>query len=184
MKEGKTVNSDLLAKWTVIITNIAIVVGLAFVGLEFRNNTRSAESERIDSLTQGSSDIHKLSIQDASLSKILLQSKVDSGSLTEGERDRAQHYMVLNFLNFRRIHRAYQSGLLPDDIYEDETAGIGFAFSSDLGREVIESFNSNDNLESDTWDIIKKSAEQAQAYCRDTKNICLDRYKVSRSDLK
>ncbi len=49
-------NSDLLTRWTAIITNIALVIGLAFVGLEFRNNTRAIEAERIDSFIEGVAD--------------------------------------------------------------------------------------------------------------------------------
>jgi hypothetical protein len=170
------VSSDLVAKWTAIITNIAVVIGLAFVGLELQNSMLSAQSERIDSLTQGSSDIHRLTIQDAGLSKILLLSNDDPESLTKSDLDRVQHWMVLNYLNFRRIYRAHQSGLLPNEVYEVEKAGVGFAFSSETGRNVIDSFHSSNVLTNEVWEIIRESAEQARAYCLDPKNICLDRY--------
>ena len=170
-------NSDLLTRWTAIITNIAVVIGLAFVGLEFRNNTRAVESERIDSLTEGGTEIGQIAIGDAELTEILLRSYEEPESLSKIERDRVQHWMVANYANFRRIRRAHQSGLLPDDVYEVERAAIGFAFSSDIGLEVIDVFRGSQVLENDSWEVISQSAEQARAYCGDPKNACLDRYK-------
>ena len=175
--------SDRITNWTAIITNIAVVVGLFFVGLEFRNSTRSAESERIDSLTQGSIDINRVYVEDAQLSDIILRSYTDPDSLTPTDRDRLQHLIVISYLHFRRIHRAHQSGLLPDEVYEVEKSGIGFAFASSIGRDVIESFHSSDALRGEVWGIIRESSEQARAYCADPQNICLDRYKTSLAEL-
>jgi hypothetical protein len=39
-------SDGLLTRWTGISTNIAVVVGLLFVGLEFRHNTRAIEADR------------------------------------------------------------------------------------------------------------------------------------------
>lgn len=172
---------DRITKWTAIITNIAVVLGLVFVGLEFRNSTRSAESERIDSLTQGSIDINKIYLEDAQFSDIILRSYTDPESLTPTDRDRLQHLIVISYLHFRRIHRANEAGLLPDDVYEIEKSGIGFAFSSSVGQEVIESFHASSALRGEVWGIIQESAEQARRYCADNKNPCLDRYESLRT---
>jgi hypothetical protein len=169
-------NSDLLTRWTAIITNIAIVIGLVFVGLEFRNNARAVESERIDSLTEEGAEIQRIAIGDAELTDILLRAYAEPESLTKTERDRAQHWMIVNYTNFRRVHRAHQAGLLPDDLYEVERAGVGFSFSSDIGLEVIDVFRSSQSLKNDSWEVVSESAEQARAYCDNSQNACLDRY--------
>ena len=173
-------SSDQIVKWTAIFTNIAVVVGLVFVGLEFRSNTRTVEAERIDSFTQGSLELHKLSVEDAELTEILLQAYENAESLTKNDRDRAQHWMVINYLNFRRIKEAHEAGVLPDDVYETEKAGIGFVFSSDIGQEVIESFTSSSLLNT-AWDDIRESAESARVHCLEPENRCLDRYKTPRN---
>lgn len=175
--------NERITKWTTIVTNVAVVIGLLFVGLEFRNSTRSAESERIDSLTQGSIDINRVYVEDEKLSDIMLRSYTDPGSLSPTDRDRLQHLILISYLHFRRIHRAHQSGLLPDDVYEIEKSGIGFAFASSIGREVIQSFHSSDALRGEVWGIISESSEQARAYCSDPQNICLDRYNISPIEL-
>ena len=169
-------DSNLITKWTAIITNIAVVVGLVFVGLEFRNSTRAFESERIDSFTQGSLDIQKMSVGDSELSDILLKSYSAPDSLTKTEIDRAQHWLTLNYANFRRIHTAYLSGLIPDHIYEMEIAGVGFNFASDIGVDVIEVFLSSAALDNETWEVLRESTEKARAYCKNLENKCLERY--------
>jgi hypothetical protein len=142
----------------------------------------AVEADRIESFTQGSSEIQRIAIEDAELTKVLLQVNAEPDSLTKTDRDRAQHWMVMNYLNFRRIHRAYQSGLLPVDIYETERAGVGFSFSSEIGSKVIEAFSSSNVLDNEVWEIVRKSANQAQAYCLDSQNVCLDRYITSRGE--
>ena len=63
-------NSDLLTRWTTIITNIAVIVGLIFVGLEFRNTARAIEAERIDDFIGGNAEINSLTVESESLSEI------------------------------------------------------------------------------------------------------------------
>ena len=173
-------NSDLLSKWTAIITNIAVVIGLAFVGLEFRNNTKALEAERIDSFVQGISDINSLTLENGGLTEILYQAYADPESLAGSDLDRAQHWMLTNYNNFMRVHLAHQSGMLSDDIYEVQKAGIGFAFSSDIGLRVIEIMRPS-GLGENLWDVVKESAVQARTYCLDSKNACITRYEAARA---
>lgn len=84
-------SSDLIVKWTAIFTNIAVFVGLIFVGLEFRNNTRDVEWERIDGFSQGGSEIQRIFIEDPELSDILIRAYASSESLAKNELDWAQH---------------------------------------------------------------------------------------------
>lgn len=92
--------------------------------------------------------------------------------------------IVLNYINFRRLHSAHQTGLLPDDVYETDRAGVGFAFSSDVGFQVIDTFTSSGALRNEAWDIVRESAEQARAYCHDSQNSCLTRYEVVKNGPK
>ncbi len=169
-------DSNSIAKWTAIITNIAVVVGLVFVGLEFRGNTQAFESERIESYTQGTLDIQKMSVADSELSDILLKSYSSPDSLTKTDIDRIENWLTLHYSNFRRIHTAYLKGLIPADIYDFERAGAGFNFASDIGIGVIEVFLSSTALDNETWVVLKASAEEARAYCENSGNKCLERY--------
>ena len=174
-------NSDLLTRWTAIITNIAIVIGLVFVGLEFRNNARSIEAERIDSFTQGVSDIHTIWLESNDLSEAFYQSYAAPESLSGTNLDRVQHVLLLYHMNFKRMHLAYQSGLLSDEMYESEKSAIGFAFSSEVGRNTIDLMRES-NLTDESWNIISESAERAQAYCLNPTNKCAARYEAARKN--
>ena len=152
-----------------------VLVGLVFVGLGFRNNTRSIKAERIDSYVQGTAEITMSLLENETLTDIIYQAYADPESLSGADLDSAQHWMMLSYMNFMRVHRAHQSGLIPEDLYELERRGVGFAFSSDVGRGVIEIFRASD-LASEVWDIIDQSSKQAQAYCLNSENRCVSRY--------
>ena len=175
-------NSDLITRWTAIITNIAVVVGLVFVGLEFRNNSRSIEAERIDSFTQGVAEIQSMWLGSNELSEIIYQAYADPESLSGSDLDRLQHLMFLYHSNFKRMHLAHNSGLISDEMFEDEKNAIGFVFSSDVGRRAIDLMRES-NLSDESWNIISQSAEQARIYCLDPKNNCAARYEAARGRL-
>jgi hypothetical protein len=172
-------NSDLLTRWTAIITNIAIVIGLVFVGLEFRNNAKSIEAERIDSFIQGVSDIITTTAESADLAEILYQAYADPDSLTGPRLDRAQNMMMLQHNNFRRVYIQHQAGLLPDEMYEYERRAVGFSFSSDIGLNLVALFQAS-TVGGEVWDIIGESAKQAKAYCLNPQNACVARYEAAR----
>lgn len=174
-------NSDLLTKWTAILTNIAVVIGLAFVGLEFRNNTRAVEAERIDSFIQGSHDITALTIENGDLAEILYQAHANPSSLSGSDLDRAQHWMLMHYDNFRRTMLAHQAGLIPDEIYERQKIGTGFIFSSDIGLSLIASMQAS-ALRDSIWETLNETAEEARIYCLNPQNVCVARYEAARDD--
>ena len=174
-------NSDLLTKWTAIVTNIAVVIGLVLVGLEFRNNTRAFEAERMDSLVQGLSDANNVFIDNGDFAEILYQVYENPESVTGSSLDRVQHLMIAHYSNFQRVHLAHEAGLLPDDVYEIQKVGIGFGFSSDIGIDLIDIMRVSAMGES-LWDVVRVSAEQARDYCLDPQNRCVARYAAARSN--
>jgi hypothetical protein len=174
-------NSDLLTKWTAIVTNIAVVIGLVLVGLEFRSNTRAFEAERIDSLVGGVIDMNRVLIENGDFAEILYQAYDDPESVVGSSLDRVQHLMIAHYSNFQRVHLAHEVGLLPDEVYEIQKVGVGFAFSSDIGIDLIEIMRVSTMGES-LWDVVRVSAEQARDYCLDPENRCVARYAASRSN--
>ena len=172
-------NSDLLTKWTAIITNIAIVAGLVFVGLEFRNNSRAIEAERVDSFLQSAGEISISGIENEDLADLIFQAYADPDKLSGTQLDRVQHLMILNYNNFRHIYLQYQVGLLPSDMYEYQRQAVGFAFSSDIGIDLVDIFRAS-GLGSEIWEIIGESARKARAYCLNPQNACVARYEAAR----
>ena len=172
-------NSDLITRWTAIITNLAVVIGLAFVGLEFRNNTRAVEAERIDSFIQGAANLDALVIENRDLAGLLYEAHANPDSLSGSDLDRVESWLILQADNFRRVQLAHESGLVTDDLYEAREVGVGFVFSSNVGREVIDLFRAS-ALSDQTWEAIDASAVEARSYCLNPQNKCIARYKVVR----
>jgi hypothetical protein len=172
-------NSDSLAKWTAISTNIAVVIGLAFVGLEFRNTTRAVEAERIDSFIGGNAEINSLLVENESLAELVFRAHMPKASLTGSELDRAQSWMLMNYDSFRRQMLAHQADLISDELYEEQKVGIGFVFSSDAGLELIDIFRAS-ALDNAVWKTISESTEAARKYCLDSANKCMARYEAIR----
>jgi hypothetical protein len=174
-------NSDLLTKWTAIITNIAVVIGLVFVGLEFRNTARAIEAERIDDFIGGNAEINSLTVESESLSELLFKAHTAPDSLTGIELDRVQNWLLMNYDSFRRQTLAQKSGLLPDDVYEVQKAGIGFVFISNAGLDLIDLFRAS-GLDDKTWEAISASAKEARKYCLNSANRCMARYEALREN--
>jgi hypothetical protein len=172
-------NSDLLTKWTAIITNVAVVIGLVFVGLEFRNTTRAVEADRIDSFITGAAEVDALFIENNDLAELIFKAHKDPTLLRDTEMDRIQSWMLMHYGNFQRQLLAHQAGLLPDDIYEQQKSGIGFVFSSEVGLELIDMFRAT-AMDNQTWEVIGESAKEARKYCQNTANKCMARYKAAR----
>jgi hypothetical protein len=168
-------NSDLLTRWTAIITNIAIVIGLVFVGLEFRNNTKTVEAERLDTMMQASFGVESLTLENADLAEIIYRASKDPDSLSDSDLDRAQHWLMLHWGNLLRTRRAHEAGLVSDDIYDRQLVGAGFMFSSDIGLKLIAIMRAS-SLDDAAWELLSESAENARAFCLNPKNECVARY--------
>lgn len=76
--------SEKISAWTIAVTNIAIVIGLIFVGLEFRANTQTLEIERLDNYTQGMWENNALVASDGELASIIVKGVTAPESLSRG----------------------------------------------------------------------------------------------------
>jgi hypothetical protein len=174
-------NSDSWTKWTAIVTNLAVVVGLVFVGLEFRSNTRAVEAESVNITIQGSVDLEALLIENPDFASLLYESHVNPSSLAGHDLDLVQSYLALQADNFRRILLSHEAGLVSDYLYEHRKAAIGFSFASDTGREVLDIFGAS-AMNDKTWEVIRASAVEARSYCLNPKNKCTARYEALRGN--
>jgi hypothetical protein len=173
-------NNDLLARWTAITTNIAVVIGLVFVGLEFQNNSRLIEAERIEGYSNRVAEIQALWVGKDNLADILYKSHAKPDELSVSDLNRLQHLLYLYQNNFTRIYQAHQAGLVPDDVYATEKSSIGFTFSSDIGLDLIELMQQSE-LGELSWSEVKDSAIKARAYCLNPKHKCAAMYEEVRN---
>jgi hypothetical protein len=167
-------NSDTLSK----ITNIAVVIGLVFIGLEFRNATKAIEADRLDNITQAIIAGNALLLQTEGLSEILFKSYATPEELTPIEHDKMVSYLYVNYIQFRQVHQTYLADLFPEDQWQTQKSTIGFAFSSDIGIAYIDILRTSE-MRSDTLDLVYQSAVNAREYCKNPDNVCTGRYEAA-----
>ena len=165
-------DNDQLAKWTAIVTNIAVVIGLIFVGLEFRNNTKTLEIERLDHYAEGMRNNSLMLAKSGELANIFLKAHKEPGALTPEELFRYQQYLLGVSSHIERLTQYNDRGLLPDDLWEREIAGVGFMFSGEEGLRLLKVMDES-NIDSTVWSAIGSAALEAKAYCADLKNDCM-----------
>ena len=165
--------SDRISKWTATLTNIAVVIGLIFVGLEFRANTRAIESESPDSFMSGWNDAYAALLQSDKGSEIYYRGYAAPDSLNPQEESVFMLYLALASGNFERIYRARELGLVPDETWESHKAGLGFVFLSEIGREHVR-IMADSSLNNPMWRIIDQSTNDALAYCLNGNNSCVE----------
>ncbi|MEH6519465.1 MAG: hypothetical protein V7742_22540 [Halioglobus sp.] len=135
----------------------------------------------MDSLVQGMSDANSAFIDNGDFAEILYQAYANPESVTGSSLDRVQHLMIAHYSHFQRVYLAHEAGLLPEEVYKIQKAGVGFAFSSDIGIDLIDIMRDSTMRES-LWDVVRVSAEQARDYCLDPQNRCVARYAAARSN--
>jgi hypothetical protein len=168
-----------IATWTTVFTNMAVMIGLVFVGLEFNSNTKSIVAERLSGHTQTTSEITMVIGQDAELSDIFYRAYADPDSVTGMELDRYQNFLFVYHSSFVQSHHDYENGFLPEETWREQRQGIGFAFSSDLGLETVD-IMLDSGMRDQSWELIRESALAARAYCMNHDNRCLARYEAAR----
>jgi hypothetical protein len=168
-------NGEALAKWTATITNMAVVIGLIFVGLEFRSTTKAIEADRVDSITQSIIGNNTLLLQTEGLSELLYDAYARPEELTAVDLDKLQSYWYVTYSQFSQMHQAYLAGLLSEDQWQFQLAAVGFGFSSKPGLAYVEILRASE-MNSDTLSLVYQSAVNAFEYCKQPDNICTDRY--------
>jgi hypothetical protein len=165
-------NSEQLSKWTAIITNIAVVIGLIFVGLEFRNNTNTLEIERLDNYTEGMRNNSLMLAKNGELARIFIMVNSDPEALSADEIFRYEQYLLGITSHIERLSQYRQRELLSESLWEREISGAGFMFSNDVGLRLLRIMDKSD-INTPVWKILESSARRAKEYCIDINNECL-----------
>ena len=168
-------NSELITRWTAIITKLAVVIGLVVVALEFRSNTRAIQADRVNSNAQFYFDINSVILQDEELAALRYKAISDPMSLTDNELLRYNAYLDMHYGNYLNIYRNYRDGLVSEEDWAYATASIGFAFFSEPAREYVAIMNASD-LKSPVYTFIEESVKNARAFCKNPDNQCVKRY--------
>ena len=109
-----------LTNWVAIaeiISAIAVVLSLVYVGVEIRRTTLESDADIQAELLTYTHQRRILVIESDDLSHILIKGYDDLNSLTAEELLRFQYYVDLHFVAWERAHLARRSGVFSEELY-------------------------------------------------------------------
>ena len=104
-----------------IISAIAVVFSLIYVGLEIRRTTIDSDAEIQAEILTYTHQRRVLVIESEDLSRILIKGYDDVNSLSAEELLRFQYYVELHFVAWERAHLAGKSGVFSEELYDSWT---------------------------------------------------------------
>ena len=100
-----------------IISAVAVVLSLMYVGLEIRRTTLVSDADIQAELLTYTHQRRILVIESDSLSRLLNKGYQDLDGLTAEELLRFQYYVELHFVAWERAHLARESGVFSEELY-------------------------------------------------------------------
>jgi hypothetical protein len=100
-----------------IISAIAVVFSLIYVGLEIRRTTIESDTDIQAELLTYTYERRVLVIESEDLSRILIKGYNDLNSLSAEELLRFQYYVELHFVTWERAFMARQAGVFSEELY-------------------------------------------------------------------
>lgn len=116
-----------LNQWITIGANVAVLIGLIFVGLEVRNSRAAAEAQAADGIADGFLQLNLISITDSTAAQVWNRGLFEPDSLSDTEAFQFSMHMRALFNQFTRVHRMYRAGLITEadwELYGREAATL------------------------------------------------------------
>lgn len=100
-----------------IISAVAIVVSLIYVGIEIDRSTSQSDSDVYDELLLHTVRRRLLIIESAELADIIVRGSANFGDLNEADKLRFLNYSELLFVAWERAWAAYDGGVLTEELW-------------------------------------------------------------------
>ena len=119
-------NFDKANHWFVLIANIAVVAGIAFLAVELRQNTKQLELQSYQSWVAANMELN-IAISDPLLSEIVSRGHPNSANLTSESAIAYAMFHMSMLQMAQSTHYLYLEGSLDTELWEsemDRAAGI------------------------------------------------------------
>ena len=113
-----------------IVGAVGVIVTLAYLAVQIRQNTASLKASTIQTMLEASASLHDLCASNPELGRIFLTGAEDPSGLAEEEQVRF-HFLMMAFL--RRLENIYHQGL-SDQVSDLEWSGIRYSAIDVLAR--------------------------------------------------
>lgn len=107
-----------------IISAVAVVISLIYVGFEIRSSTRESEADIQAELLTYTARRRYLVVQSSDLSSLLARGYADPTQLSPDEMLRFQSYIELLYVAWERAYMTRAAGVLSDELFDDGTTGL------------------------------------------------------------
>ena len=119
MEAGEnTVDSSRVARLLTLGANLAVLLGLVFVGLEVRNSRAAAEAESLDGVYGGFLEWNLAIVGDTSLVRIWAEGQSQPERLTDLEARQFATLMRSLLNQMTRVYGLYRAGLMNEATWE------------------------------------------------------------------
>jgi len=108
-------DTNRLNRWLTLGANIGVLIGIAFVAIEIRQNTEMTRAQITQSRAEVAIAISDLGVNSDYLPEIMIKIRNDS-EITEAEEFRYHAYLRAILRNQDNYLQQYYRGLLPDHI--------------------------------------------------------------------
>ena len=127
-------NWDAIGVLAEIISAVAVVVTLAYLIVEVRQNRKVAETASVDLLSAGWNSINNQIIAVPEFAHVMMKGFSDPDTLNQAEWDRF-FILVQSYVNhFMTVKKHYEAGHLPEEEWEFHSIGISHLMNSPGGK--------------------------------------------------
>jgi hypothetical protein len=116
-----------LSRSLTVGANMAVLLGLIFVGVEVRNSRAAAEAQAADGIADGFLQLTLTQMTDSTVAKVWTTGLREPDSLNDTEAIQFSMHMRALFNQFHRVHRLYRTGLITEadwERYARQAAGM------------------------------------------------------------
>jgi len=106
-----------LGYWLTIVSNLAVIGGLVFVGLEIRVNTAATQSAIVQAVTSESRTALAAIAADSTLASLRLRGNADQAGLNLLEKYQYFNYYRSYWLHFQNVFVQRRLGVLDEGIW-------------------------------------------------------------------
>ena len=127
-----------------IISAVAVVISLIFVGLEIRHSNRLAESEAVAGINNSTNEMNLMVANNLDLSVLLARAYKGETDLTDGERVALAHYATGWFNIWEAAWTSYDRGIIDSSVVQGHLDSACWNFAN--LPIMVDAWESNKNV--------------------------------------
>lgn len=142
-----------LAEWAEIVGGIVVVISLAYVGYQVKQNTEAIEADTLNSVVSGLNDLFTIPM-DREIAELMVRARNDPGSFTDSDNEQFLGAWAKHAATYEMAWIHKESGLLPTAYWETMIIHQCYVFGSQVGTALW--FEWRNGLTPGFWDEITR----------------------------